>query len=310
MLIRTRRRAAATRDGSPEWSRAQMLAAVGLGAGIVLVLVAGAGLWLWYRLHPAGLPTSAVPVSPGAGVVAGASTPTAGLGSLGEVGNAPLSQLARRDALAAEPMPAASPAAALPAVLSTRDPGVIVLPAASVTGPVGVPSGFTHTPEGALAQLVAIDVDVLGVATLEHAREVIGSWAAPGGPTGESWSAIKALASFHSAAGLSGGASPGLAMRATPMMGLVKAVDGPDWAVVCVDFEVDATMAKTARIAAADCQRMNWHPDPAANSTGSANAANTGRWVIAAGAEPAQPPSIWPGTDAAINAGYRNLRQG
>jgi len=167
MLTSTRRRAAATRDGSPEWSRAQMLAAVGLGAGIVLVLVAGAGLWLWYRLHPAGLPTSAVPVSPGAGVVAGASTPTAGLGS---EGNPPLSQLARRDALAAEPMPAASPAAALPAVLSTRDPGVIVLPAASVTGPVGVPSGFTHTPQGALGQLVAIDVDVLGVATLEHAR--------------------------------------------------------------------------------------------------------------------------------------------
>jgi len=307
MLTRTRRRAAATRDGSPEWSRAQMLAAVGLGAGIVLVLAAGAGLWLWYRLHPAGLPTSAVPVSPGAGVAAGASTPTAGLGSPGEVGNAPLSQLARRDALAAEPMPAASPAAALPAVLSTRDPGVIVLPAASVTGPVGVPSGFTHTPEGALAQFVAIDVDVLGVATLEHAREVIGSWAAPGGPTGQSWSAIKALASFHSAAGLSGGASPGLAMRATPMMGLVKAVDGPDWAVVCVDFEVDATMAKTARIAAADCQRMTWHTGPAANSTG---VADTGRWVIAAGAEPAQPPSIWPGTDAAINAGYHNLRQG
>jgi len=304
MLTRTRRRAAATRDGSPEWSRAQMLAAVGLGAGIVLVLVAGAGLWLWYRLHPAGLPTSAVPVSAGAGVVAGASTPTAGLGS---EGNPPLSQLARRDARAAEPMPAASPAAALPAVLSTRDPGVIVLPAASLTGPVGVPSGFTHTPEGALAQLVAIDDDVLGVATLEHAREVIGSWAAPGGPTGQSWSAIKALASFHSAAGLSGGASPGLAMRATPMMGLVKATDGPDWAVVCVDFEVDATIAKTARIAAADCQRMTWHTDPAANSTG---VATTGRWVIAAGAEPAQPPSIWPGTDAAINAGYRNLRQG
>jgi len=304
MLTRTRRRTPASRDGSGEWSRVQMLAAVALVAGIILLLATGAGLWLWYRLHPAGPPTSAVPVSPGAGVAAGASTPTAGPGSLDEVGNAPQSQLARRDALAAEPMPAAPPAAALPAVLSTRDPGVIVLPAASATGPVGVPSGFTHTPEGALAQLVAIDVDVLGAATLEHAREVIGSWAAPGGPTGQSWSAVKALASFHSAAGLSGGASPGLAMRATAMMGLVKATDGPDWAVVCVDFEVDATMAKTARIAVADCQRMTWHPDPAAS------APTTGRWVIAAGAETAQPPSLRPGTDAAINAGYRNLRHG
>jgi len=304
MLTRTRRRAAATRDGSPEWSRAQMLAAVGLVAGIVLVLVTGAGLWLWYRLHPADPSTATEPrtgakVAVGPGAVEGAGKAVTAQ-----------SQLARRDALAAAAMATAEPAAALPAVLSTRDPGVIALPAASATGPVGVPSGFTHTPEGALAQLVAIDVDVLGAVTLEHARDVIGSWAAPGGPTGESWSAIKALASFHSAAGLSGGTSPGLAMRATPMMGLVKATDGPDWAVVCVDFEVDATMAKTARIAAADCQRMTWHTDSAATSANSTGAADTGRWVIAAGAEPAQPPSIWPGTDAAINAGYHNLRQG
>ena len=33
-----------------------------------------------------------------------------------------------------------------------------------------------------------------------------------------------------------------------------------------------------------------------------------GRWLIAEGREPAPGPSIWPGTEAAIAAGYRDLR--
>jgi hypothetical protein len=103
------------------------------------------------------------------------------------------------------------------------------------------------------------------------------------------------MADFLTAAGLSAGKSPDLALIATPMMGLVKATDGPDWVVACVDFEVDATLAATARVALADCQRMAWA---------------AGRWVIGPGAEPAPPPSIWPGTDAAIDAGYHELRGG
>jgi hypothetical protein len=50
---------------------------------------------------------------------------------------------------------------------------------------------------------------------------------------------------------------------------------------------------RTSRTAIADCQRMTW--------TGE-------RWVIGAGTEPAPAPSIWPGTEAAIAAGYRDLR--
>jgi len=202
---------------------------------------------------------------------------------------------AHRDAVAAAPMAAAPASAAQPSVLSSRDPGVIELPASTSTGPAGIPSGFPHTTAGAVAQLAAVDTDVLNTATLDRARQVIDRWAAPGGPTGSSWSAVKALAGFQSAAGLSGGTNPGLAVRATPMMGLVKATDGPDWAVVCINFEVDATLKQTARVAAADCQRMLWDAD---------------RWLIGPGTEPAPAPSIWPGTDAAIDAGYRNLRHG
>ena len=106
-----------------------------------------------------------------------------------------------------------------------------------------------------------------------------------------------------SAAVLSGRAAggSGLAVRATPMMGLIKAADGPDWAVVCVDFEVDATL-KTARIAAADCQRMAWLPDAGRLPVRAGS-------VASPGPEPAPAPSIWPGTDAAIDAGWKDLRR-
>jgi hypothetical protein len=178
-------------------------------------------------------------------------------------------------------------------VLSTRDPGFIALPQATTGGPVGVPAGFARTPAGALAQLAAIDTAALDSASVGGARAVIDHWAAAGGPTAATWSGVRAMADFLSAAGLSAGRAPDLALVATPLMGLVKATDGGDWVVACVDFEVDATLTRTARVAVADCQRMVW--------AGS-------RWVIGPGAEPAPAPSIWPGTDASIDAGYKELR--
>ncbi|TAM86068.1 MAG: hypothetical protein EPN43_10860, partial [Jatrophihabitans sp.] len=95
------------------------------------------------------------------------------------------------------------------------------------------------------------------------------------------------------AADLPGGGSPQLAITLTPLMGLIKGSIGPDFVIPCVDFELDVTLASTARAAIADCQRMVW--------TGS-------RWVIGPGPEPAGPPSAWPDTDAAIGAGYKDLR--
>jgi hypothetical protein len=32
--------------------------------------------------------------------------------------------------------------------------------------------------------------------------------------------------------------------------------------------------------------------------------------MIGAGAEPADPPSVWPGSDLALQVGYRELRRG
>jgi hypothetical protein len=254
-----------------------------IGAALAgLLLLIGFGFAVYYSLHPAS--AAAQPHSDTSRDQSTAGPPVA---------DDPTR--ARRDDLADRPMRPGSPADAQPSVLSTRDPGSVVLPPSTTTGPVGVPAGFDHTPAGALAQLAAIDKAALESASLGGARAVIGGWAAPGGPTAATWSGVKAMADFLSAAGLSAGKAPNLALTATPIMGLVKAADGPDWVVACVDFEVDATLARTARVALADCQRMVWQGR---------------RWVIGPGREPAPPPSIWPGTDAAIDAGYKELRNG
>jgi len=267
---------------SGELSREKQIALL-IGAALTaLLLLIGLGYAVYYSLYPAsaaGKPPSDIPRDPS---TAGPPVP-----------DDPIR--ARRDDLAARPMRSGSPADAQPSVLSTRDPGSILLPPSTTTGPAGVPAGFEHTPAGALAQLAAIDKAALDSATLGGARTVIDHWAAPGGPTAATWSGVKAMADFLSAAALSAGKAPNLAMTATPIMGLVKAADGPDWVVACVDFEVDATLARTARVALADCQRMVWQGN---------------RWVIGPGREPAPPPSIWPGTDAAIDARYKELRSG
>jgi hypothetical protein len=254
-----------------------------IGAALAaLLLLVGLGYAVYYSIHPAS--SAAKPHS---------DTPR-DQATAGPLGPDDLTR-ARRDDLAAHPMRTGSPADAQPSVLSTRDPGSIMLPRSTTTGPAGVPAGFEHTPAGALAQLAALDKAALDSASLGGVRTVIDDWAAPGGPTAATWSGVKAMADFLTAAGLSAGKAPNLALTATPIMGLVKAVDGGDWVVACVDFEVDATLTRTARVALADCQRMVWQGN---------------RWVIGPGREPAPPPSIWPGTDAAIDAGYKELRNG
>jgi len=262
------------------WGKEKVIALLVAGALAVLLLLVGLGLALYYAFDSPPVAGAAVGrlLSPGS---------TAAPTSPGDV------QRVRRDDLAAALMSPASALDAQPSVLSTRDPGFIVLPAGTTAGPAGVPTGYAHTAAGALAQLAGIDTAALDSGSVGGARAVIDNWAAPGGPTAATWSGVTAMADFLTAAGLSAARAPELALSATPLMGLVKATDGGDWAVVCVDFEVDATLAQTARVAVADCQRMAWH---------------VGRWVVGPGAEPAPAPSIWPGTDAAIDVGYKELR--
>jgi hypothetical protein len=270
------------------WSRRKMLALVGGAALAAVLLVLGLVLTIVYAGRPAASRNGASAAGPAA---PGAAGPAAG----GSRAAQDVTQQAR-DALAAAPMPLLDDTAAQPGPVSTHDPGpALVLPKPTTLGPESVATGFPQTPLGAMAQLAAIDQAALQSGSLAGARAVITAWAVSGGPAADSWSGVHALAGFLDAAGLSGGGSPQLALVVTPLMGQVKGSVGPDFTVPCVDYEVDATLAQTARVAVADCQRMVW--------TGQ-------RWMVGPGAEPADAPSVWPDTDAAIRVGYRDVRRG
>ena len=271
---------------TPQWSRRKMLALLAMAGLTVAVLIAGLALAVPHALGP----TQDSPDTSNAG---GSIGTRAGPAS-SAVGSGPRDTSDARDALAARPMPSVPESASRPAPVSDRDPGPpILLPPTTVTGPAGVPTGFPHTSEGALAQLAAIDQTAMQSGSLSGARAVIAAWALPGGPSTSSWSGARAMRSLLNATGLSGGGSPQLAVLLTPLMGQIKGTVGPDFVVPCVDFELDVTLQETVRAATADCQRMVWRGD---------------RWMIGPGDEPAQPPSVWPDTDLAIDVGYRDLR--
>ncbi|HEY0165651.1 MAG TPA: hypothetical protein VGB75_01295 [Jatrophihabitans sp.] len=276
-------RRGANHQPAAEWSRRKMLALL-IGAGATgVLLVVGIVLAVVYAVAPVGHTAEQKTTST-------SSSTGGGTGTSMRSGTA----VDPRDALADKPMPTVDEDASHPGPVSTHDPGVpIILPAPTSIGPAKVPTGFPRTPQGAMAQLAAIDQTALQSSTLAGAREVIRAWALPGGPT-SSWSGVRAMAEFFNAAGLSGGGNSRLAIVATPLMGLIKGSVGADFVLPCVDFEVDVTLQQTARGAAADCQRMVW--------TGA-------RWMIGPGSEPAPAPSVWPGTDTALAVGYRDLRQ-
>ena len=271
---------------APQWTREKMLALLVGAAVVALVLLTGVGLCVYYALQPQrhatagggnGSATSPSPVTTGGGQQEGGQD--------------------ARDVLAAKPMPQVDAAASHPSAVSMTNPGTpIVLPAATRSGPAGVPTGYPHTPEGAMAQLAAIDQVALQSGSLGTARDVIANWALPGGPDGQSWTGVQALESLLTDTQTAGTAQ--LAIVLTPLMGQVKGSVGQDFTIPCVDFELDVTLTQTARGAVADCQRMVWQPD-----------GHGGRWMVGPGAEPATPPSVWPDTDLAIQVGYRDLRR-
>jgi hypothetical protein len=180
--------------------------------------------------------------------------------------------------------------AAQPGTLSRASTGVIHIPQPRSLGEAQVGTGFPKSTEGALAQLIAIDRRAIESGSVVTAQDVIAAWAAPGGPTPDSWSGVAAVQSLLESAGLPANGSTELAIQLEPAMGLVQ----DETPTVCVDFILTVTVrgGQPARIAAADCQHMTWLGD---------------RWVIAAGDEAAATPSLWPGTQASYDAGYEWL---
>ena len=217
-----------------------------------------------------------------------------------------------QDRLASSKLAQAPLEAAQPGRLSSGTTGTLTIPVPTEVGAVGVATGFPRTPEGALAQLAAIDATALSSASIPAAQDVIESWAAPGGPTAETWSGVHAVAALLESAGMTSEAQGDIAIVVEPKMGYIKGTVGSDFVVPCIDFIVSARLvddltngranswgsvqgsgvASAPQVAAADCQRMVWHVD---------------RWLIGPGAEPAPAPSLWPGSQASFDAGYQWL---
>lgn len=253
-------------DPDVEWSRRRLQIVLGIAVVVVLAMVAG-GVW-----SVVGMLNGS---SSGTSAASGSSQPVT-------------------EQLANEPLPQAPLEAAQPGSLSSGTTGTLEIPVPMEVGEMGVATGFPHTPEGALAQLSAIDSTALSSASVRVAQDVITQWAAPGGPTSESWTGVQAVAALLESAGMSSDAQNAITIAVEPKMGFIKGTVGDDFVVPCIDFIITATIAggQPQQVAAADCQRMVWHD---------------GGWVIGPGEEPAPAPSLWPGSQASFDAGYQWL---
>lgn len=196
-----------------------------------------------------------------------------------------------RDGIAAEPMLAVQPADAREAAPATQLPPTITIPVGSGMGAVGVESGFPRTPAGAVGQLAAIELHVIEQMSIPTAHAVHRAWALPGGVDAAEWELTQAVQAFLVAARQeSSGKDETTLIQAIPAAGLVKGVDGPGWVVACVLLDVRASIVADARIGWGHCERMTWQD---------------GRWRIAPGTPPARAPSTWPGSEKALEAGWR-----
>jgi hypothetical protein len=257
---------------SGEWGRWRLLAVLTVGVATAVLLVAGLVLAIRSMFATsdrtaASIATATSPASPAA----------------------PLDQAARRDAIAAAPMLAVSAEDARPTTPAAVPAPSIEIPPATTPGPADVPTGFPHTPEGALGQLAAIDVTVLQGMSIAATNHVYAAWVLPGGVGVTEWAMTKNVQAFLGAAGMGANKSATAAVVVNPAAARVKGSDGPDWVLACVLLQVRASIRVEAQIGYGHCERMTWQRD---------------RWLIAPGAAPATAPSTWPSTELAARAGW------
>jgi len=256
------------------WARWRLLALLAGVAATAVALLVGLGVVVWATLAPPAAPAGTPPTSPDAA-------------ALGQ---------AHRDQIAASPMLQVPAAAASTPNIATGIAATMSLPAASGVGAEGVPTGFPHTPEGALAQLAAIEVRVIEAMSIPLTHRVHAAWSLPGGVPAEQWAMTGNVQAFLSNVGASDNAKDDtIIVTATPAAAQIKGTDGPDWVLGCVLLDVRAVIVTQARIGYGHCERLQWSGD---------------RWLIAAGSPPATAPSTWPGSDLAIRAGWRTLTTG
>lgn len=192
-----------------------------------------------------------------------------------------------RDQVAAAPMLQANADDMQPAPPSLHRPGRMLIGAPTKSGPANVPSGFAHTPEGAVGQLAAIEIATLTPMSLEYAREVHQGWSMPGAPF-SAWELAQSIQAFHAHAGTVDG-DGSVSITATPVGAQIKGTDGPDWVLACVQLDVTVIVAEQTRFGYGHCERMQW---------------TDRRWMIGAGRPPAPAPSTWPASQRSLDAGW------
>lgn len=256
-----------------EWSRNRLLVAMGAVVAAVLVLLGGLSYAVITALRagPGG-------TSPSVRVVE-QTWPIHADGTRGS---------RYRDAVAAEPMLRTDPDDMEPTAPALgRMPRMMIGPSTSV-GPAGVPTGFDHSPEGAVAQLTAIEIAALAPMSVEHARDVHDVWAMDGASF-ERWEIAQAIQAFHTHAGTVDDDGT-VSLSATPVGARIKGTDGPDWVLSCVQLDVTAVVVEQVRFGYGHCERMQWNYD---------------RWMIAPGTPPVPAPSTWPRSERSLEAGWR-----
>ncbi|KQY55733.1 hypothetical protein ASD11_14570 [Aeromicrobium sp. Root495] len=251
------------------WSRQRLICTlIGL---VLLVAVAAAGLVLAI-VHAMGAHDGATShVDP-------ADFPVSDHGVRGK---------AYRDAQAARPMLPSNRDDLLPAAPSLKKEKRLMVPQS--TRRIGaLPSGYPHTPSGAVGQLASIELAALNSLSLDQAREVFEAWSVPGARFG-TWEIARAIRDFHEGAGTVEGDGEA-SLSAVPVGAQIKATDGPDWVIACIQLDVRVSVLKEVRFGYGHCERMQWVGH---------------RWVIAEGTPPAPAPSTWPRSDRSIRAGWK-----
>jgi hypothetical protein len=257
------------------WDRRRLLVVLASVVAAVMLLLVGLGYAVYFALTSAT--GRAKPVSATA-AVQDAPGPKAARGA------------ARRDEIASAPMMAVGPAdsrASTPAAVAGL---TITIPASTSEGPASVPAGFPRTPEGAVAQLAAIETTVLQGMSIASANHVYEQWALPGGVGVSGWEITQDVQAFLATAQMGSEKDMTSSVVATPAAAQVKGTDGADWVLACVLLDMRATITAEARMGYGYCDRMQW---------------GAGRWMIAPGTPPARAPSTWPGSDLSIKAGWR-----
>jgi hypothetical protein len=272
---------AATTSVPAGWSRNRLLAILACAGAMALVLVVGFGYAVYLAIHSA---------------VTGTSLGQQPMLTRRQMHNDTAIGEEHRDQIAAQPMLQVTADAMKPTTLTPQLADSIIIPEATRTGPVDVPSGFPHTPHGAVGQLAAMSQTVLGSMSVATAHQVYDAWAMPGGVGAEQWRMTTNVASFLGAAGMGPTKTAGATIAAIPTGALVKGTDGPDWTVACVLFEVDATISSSSSIGYGYCERMQWNTEPGAPADG--------RWEVAPGSPPTPAPNTWPGSAVALKAGW------